>query len=71
MAIKGNLANPRKFQKDQLKIYAVLIPMVNGNANFTMSLSSVISSRIFAKIAIIFLTLRGLTLKFAIINPIS
>ena len=28
MAIKGNLANPRKFQKDQLKIYAVLIPMV-------------------------------------------
>lgn len=28
MAIKGNLANPRKFQKDQLKIYAVLLPMV-------------------------------------------
>ncbi len=27
MAIKGNLVNPRKFQKDQLKIYAVLIPM--------------------------------------------
>lgn len=27
MAIKGNLANPRKFQKDQLKIYAVLLPM--------------------------------------------
>ncbi len=27
MAIKGNLANPRKFQKDQLKIYAVLVPM--------------------------------------------
>lgn len=27
MAIKGNLANPRKFQKDQLKIYAVLVPI--------------------------------------------
>lgn len=27
MAIKGNLVNPRKFQKDQLKIYAVIIPM--------------------------------------------
>ncbi|MBE6727330.1 MAG: carbohydrate ABC transporter permease [Ruminococcaceae bacterium] len=27
MAIKGNLANPRKFQKDQLKLYAILIPM--------------------------------------------
>lgn len=27
MAIKGNLANPRKFQKDQLKLYAVLVPM--------------------------------------------
>lgn len=27
MAIKGNLVNPRKFQKDQLKIYAILIPM--------------------------------------------
>ncbi len=27
MAIKGNLVNPRKFHKDQLKLYAVLIPM--------------------------------------------
>lgn len=27
MAIKGNMANPRRFQKDQLKIYAILLPM--------------------------------------------
>jgi ABC-type glycerol-3-phosphate transport system permease component len=27
MAIKGNLVNPQKFQKDQLKLYAVLVPM--------------------------------------------
>jgi hypothetical protein len=47
------------------------IPTAKGNANLMMSLSSVISLRIFAKVAIIFLTLRGLTIKFAIINPIS
>ena len=38
-------------------------PAANGNANPAMSLSSVISLRIFAKVAIIFLTLRGLTEK--------
>lgn len=27
MAVKGNLANPQKFHRDQLKIYAVLLPM--------------------------------------------
>ena len=27
MAVKGNLVNPAKFHKDQLKLYAVLLPM--------------------------------------------
>ena len=42
-------------------------PAAKGNANPAMSLTSVISLRIFAKVAIIFLTLRGLTVKSEII----
>ena len=42
---------------------AARVPAANGNANPAMSLPSVISLRIFAKVAIILLTLRGLTIK--------
>ena len=40
------------------------IPMVNGSTNPAISLSTIISFLFFAKVAIIFLTLRGLTDNF-------
>lgn len=46
-------------------------PAAKGNANPAMSLSSIISLRIFAKVGIIFLTLRGLTENSELINPKS
>ena len=45
-------------------IVAAIIPMVNGTTNPAISLSAVISFLFFAKVAIIFLTLRGLTDNF-------
>ena len=47
---------------------AVSIPAAKNDTNPAMSLSSVISSRIFANVAIIFVTLRGLSLIYEIIN---
>ena len=47
---------------------AASIPAAKTDANPAMSLSSVISSRIFANVAIIFVTLHGLCLKYEIIN---
>ena len=41
-----------------------IIPMVNGSTNPAISLSAIISFLFFAKVAIIFLTLRGLTDNF-------
>ena len=41
-----------------------IIPMVNGSTNPAISLSTIISSLFFAKVAIIFLTLRRLTDNF-------
>jgi hypothetical protein len=47
-------------------VHAVRTPAANGNANRTISLSTVISLLIFAKVAIIFVTLRGCALKMKI-----
>ena len=45
-------------------IVAAIIPMVKGRTNPAISLSAIISFLFFAKVAIIFLTLRGLTDNF-------
>ena len=43
---------------------AIIIPTTNGSTNPAISLSAIISFLFFAKVAIIFLTLRGLTDNF-------
>lgn len=58
-------------EKKVLKPVVKYAPAAKGNANPAMSLSSIISLRIFAKVGIIFLTLRGLTEKSELINPKS
>ena len=45
-------------------IEAAVVPIVNGTTNPAISLSAIISLLFFAKVAIIFLTLRGLTDNF-------
>ena len=45
-------------------IVAAIAPAANGSTNPAISLSTIISFLFFAKLAIIFLTLRGLTDNF-------
>ena len=60
-AVAGTMENEKNGFDSNV---AVIIPATNGSTNPAISLSAIISFLFFAKVAIIFLTLRGLTDNF-------